>query len=404
LAGAPVWERRPGERFRRVEAAPGARAGRRLALCVVGTRPEAIKMFSVVRALRERDTEFQTLLCSSGQHAELLDDALATFGLTPDHDLAAMRHDQQPADVVWSIARWMTDLCRHTRPDVVVVQGDTATTTAAGLAGFYSSTRVAHVEAGLRSYDNYAPWPEEANRRVVGAVADLHFAPSELAAENLLREGVGTGNVHVTGNTGIDALRWALAQPRALPKSDRRRRVVVTAHRRESIPEGLEAIARAVRRLARLYPEMVFQFMVHPAPAVTRALETALPGAKPANLELLAPCGYVPFVQMLADSHLILTDSGGLQEEGPALGKPVLVVSHRTERQEGLAAGAASIAGADEGEIVAAATRLLDDSAHYARMATQRDLYGDGRAGERIAAVLAERVRAGAAVGEPALG
>lgn len=361
-------------------------------------------MFSVVRALRERDAQLETLLCSSGQHAELLDDALATFGLSTDYDLAAMRHDQQPADVVWAIARWITDLCRRLSPDVVLVQGDTATTMAAGLAAFYSSAKVAHIEAGLRSYDNYAPWPEEANRRVVAAVADVHFAPSELAAENLLREGVGAERVHVTGNTGIDALHWALAQPRAPAPRETRRRVVVTAHRRESIPDGVETIVRSVRRLARMYPDVLFQFFVHPAPAIARATTAGLLGERPANLELLPPCGYVPFVQMLADSFLILTDSGGLQEEGPTLGKPVLVVSHRTERQEGLAAGSASIVGADEDEIVAAASRLFDDPAHYALMATPRDLYGDGHAGARIAEVLADSFSSDVALREPALG
>lgn len=362
-------------------------------------------MFSVVRALRERDSQFETLLASSGQHAELLDDALATFGLTPDYDLGAMRHDQQPADVVWAIASWITDLCRRLAPDVVLVQGDTATTMAAGLAAFYSSTKVAHVEAGLRSYDNYAPWPEEANRRVVSAVADLHFAPSELAAENLLREGVPAEQVHVTGNTGIDALHWARAQPRtASGAPDGRRRVLVTAHRRESIPDGVEAITRAVVRLARLYPEAVFQVFVHPAPAIERAMTAVLGSERPANVELLPPCGYVPFVQTFAGSFLVLTDSGGLQEEGPALGKPVLVANRRTERQEPLAAGSATIVGVDENEIVAAATRLFDDPVHYGRMATVRDLYGDGQAGERVAAVLADSFSLHAAAREPALG
>ncbi len=378
-----------GGRFER-----GARAGGRArVLAVVGTRPEAIKMSSVVRALRARDDEFETLLCSSGQHAELLDDALATFGLSPDYNLAAMRPDQQPADVAWGIAEWMTTLCRRLRPDLVLVQGDTATTMAAALAGFYSSVAVGHVEAGLRTFDNYAPWPEEANRKVVASVADHHFAPSRLAADNLVREGTAPERVHLTGNTGIDALHWALAQPRALPGApDGRRRVLVTVHRRESIPEGLAAILRGVRQLAQLRPETLFRFVVHPAPAVSRVVETELRDVRPANLELLSPCSYVPFVQMLADSYLILTDSGGIQEEAPALGKPVLVVSHRTERLEPLEAGAATIVAPRDGDIVEAALRLLDDRGRYARMATPRDLYGDGRAGERIAEILAEAI------------
>ena len=375
-------------------------------LAVVGTRPEAIKMFPVLRALRERDAALGISVCSSGQHAELLNDALATFGLSADYDLASMRHDQQPADVAWEIARWVTGLCHRIRPDVVLVQGDTATTMAGALAAFYASTKVAHVEAGLRTHDNYAPWPEEANRRIVAAVADLHFAPSELAAENLLQEGVAAERVYVTGNTGIDALHWALAQPRALSEPrDGRRRVLVTAHRRESIPDGVEAIVRAVGRLAETYPNVLFQFVVHPAPAIARAAKASLGVDGPGNLELLPPCRYVQFVQMLSDSFMIITDSGGLQEEGPALGKPVLVVSERTERQEPLAAGAARIVGADESAIVDAAARLLDDPAHHARMATPRDLYGDGQAGERIAAVLARVLSPDdRASREPALG
>ncbi len=348
-------------------------------------------MVPVVRALRALDLPLGVQVCSSGQHAELLDDALSTFGVTPDHDLASMRSDQRPDDVAWEIAGWMTELCRRIRPALVLVQGDTATTMAGALAAFYASAKVAHVEAGLRTGDNYAPWPEEANRRIVAAVSDLHFAPSELAAQNLLGEGIPAEHVWVTGNTGIDTLHWALAQPRARAQpSDGRRRVVITAHRRESIPAGVEAIVRAVRRLAEIYPDALFQFVVHPAPAIARAAEAVLGADRPANLELLPPCSYVEFVQMLSDSFLILTDSGGLQEEGPALGKPVLVVSERTERQESLAAGAASIVGPDEGAIVDAAIRLFDDPMHHAEMATPRDLYGDGRAGERIASVLAD--------------
>jgi UDP-N-acetylglucosamine 2-epimerase (non-hydrolysing) len=347
-------------------------------------------MFSPVRALRERDDVFETILCSSGQHGELLDDALATFDMTVDHDLAAMHHDQHPADVAWMVAGWITDLCRRLRPDVVLVQGDTATTMAAGLAAFYCSVKVAHVEAGLRTYDNFAPWPEEAHRRVVGAIADLHFAPSEMAAANLVREGVAEDRVHVTGNTGVDALQWALAQPRAgAPPREGERRVVVTAHRRESIPDGVEAILRAVRQLAYRYPTVRFQFVVHPAPAIERSVKALLEEPLPPNLDLEPPRTYIPFVQMLADSFLILTDSGGLQEEAPVLGKPVLVINQRTERHEPLTAGTAHVVGTGESDIVDATSRLLDEPVHYARMATRHDPYGDGQAGERIAAILA---------------
>jgi UDP-N-acetylglucosamine 2-epimerase (non-hydrolysing) len=358
-------------------------------LAVLGTRPEAIKMFSVLAALQERDDLFETHVCSSGQHAELLDGALATFGLTVDYDLAVMRHDQQPGDVTWSIARGVGALCRRLRPDLVVVQGDTATTTGGALAAFYASVPVAHVEAGLRTYDNAAPWPEEANRRVVGVVADLHFAPTEHAAENLLREGVRPDRIHVTGNTGIDALRWALTRPHdARPPGDDRRRVVITAHRRESIPRGIDAIARAIGRLAQRHQDVLFRFVEHPSPPVAESIARELQEGP--NLERVPACGYVAFVQMLGDAHLVVTDSGGIQEEGPALGTPVVVVSERTERTESLDAGGARLVGAREDEIVSAVSRLLEDPAHHASMSVPRDLYGDGRAGERIVAVLAD--------------
>jgi UDP-N-acetylglucosamine 2-epimerase (non-hydrolysing) len=352
-------------------------------------------MFSPVSAMLAREDRFEVFLASSGQHSELLRDALDTFGLTVDEDLAAMRHDQEPADVAWMVGRWISDLARRIRPHVVLVQGDTTTAMAAGLAGFYSSTLVAHVEAGLRTYDNHAPWPEEVNRRVLGALADMHFAPTDLSAANLLREGVSPRSVHVTGNTGIDALRWAMSRPRVAGRpSTRERRVVVTTHRRESIPHGVEAVARSVRRLAGLYPDVRVQFVLHPAPSVRRAVGEVFGADPPVNLELLEPCDYVSFVHMLADAFLILTDSGGIQEEAPALGTPVLVINPRTARQEALAAGTAAIVGTSVDEIVAAATRLFDDPAHHARMATRHDAYGDGRAGQRIVRVLADLERA----------
>ncbi len=363
-------------------------------LAVVGTRPEAIKMFSPVERLREREEDFETIVCSTGQHDELLADALNTFGLAIDHHLAAMRPGQEPQDVAWMVAAWITDLCRRVRPDVVLVQGDTTTAMAAGLAGFYSPAVLAHVEAGLRTYDNRAPWPEEAHRRVLGAVADLHFAPSELAVANLIREGVARDAVHLTGNTGIDALHWALALPRTAPAPpDGERRVVVTAHRRESIPDGISAIARSVRELAVRFPDVRFQFVVHPAPSIGDAVTAELADQRPENVEVRPPCDYVAFVRMLADSFFIITDSGGVQEEAPALGKPVLVVNHRTAREEPLTAGTATLVGTNVSDIVAAATRLLADPRHYARMAIAHDPYGDGRAGERIAELLTTAVR-----------
>ncbi|MGZ4203259.1 MAG: non-hydrolyzing UDP-N-acetylglucosamine 2-epimerase [Thermoleophilaceae bacterium] len=358
-------------------------------LAVVGTRPEAIKMFAPIDALRRRADSFDVSVCSSGQHGELLTDALETFGLEVDEDLAAMREGQQPSDLAWSVGAWITDVCRRRRPDVVLVQGDTVTAMAAGLAAFYSSALVAHVEAGLRTYDNSAPWPEEANRRILGAIADIHFAPSVLAAANLLREVVPMDQVHITGNTGIDALHWALTRPRLHRPPGDERRVVITAHRRESIPDGIESIVRAVRTLAHRFPDVRFQYVMHPNPAIREAVTQSMNGDRPRNVEMSAPTDYVSFVHVLMDSFLILTDSGGVQEEAPALGKPVLVTNHRTARQEALTAGSALLVGTSEQRIVEAAASLLDDRALYERMATPRDLYGDGRAGDRVAAALA---------------
>lgn len=362
-------------------------AGWMRVLAVVGTRPEAIKMFSPVRAIRARPDLFEVYLCSSGQHAELLADAIATFGLKLDEDLAVMRHDQSPADVLWTIGSWMSDLVRRVRPDLLLVQGDTATAMAAALAGYFGRVPIAHIEAGLRSYDNQAPWPEEGTRRMLDAVANIHFAPTEHAAANLLREGLDPSSIHVTGNTGIDALHWMLAELRAQPPEGRR--VVITCHRRESVPDGLEAIGRAVRILAQRFPDVTFQYVCHPSPAVTRAVGATLGLGRPGNVEMIPPCDYATFVRMLVEAHLVITDSGGIQEEAPVLGTPVLVVSARTDRQEGVAAGTAEMVGTEVARIVACAAELLDDDERHAQMAEPHDAFGDGHAGERIAAVLA---------------
>ncbi len=382
LIPIPAADRRP--------TTSGKRSDCVRVLAVIGTRPEAIKMFSPLHAMRCREDVFDVVLGSSGQHSELLRDALHTFGLRVDEDLAAMRHDQHPADVIWTVGRWVAELVWRLSPDVLLVQGDTVTATAAGLAGYYSGTPVAHVEAGLRTYDNRAPWPEEGSRRMLSAIADLHFAPTELAAANLLREGIAPETVHVTGNTGIDALHWALGRPRVVrPRRPDERRVVITCHRRESVPHGLEAIGLAVRQLALRYPRVRFQFVLHPSPAVQRSLRPLF-APRPHNVELFSPCDYVSFVQLLSEAYLILTDSGGIQEEAPVLGIPVLVVNRRTERPEGLAAGNAALVGIDQGDIAQAAARLLDDRTCHQEMAVRHSVYGDGRAGERIAAVLAE--------------
>jgi UDP-N-acetylglucosamine 2-epimerase (non-hydrolysing) len=356
---------------------------------VIGTRPEAIKLFSPIMALRDSDAWFETIVCSSGQHLELLSDAIDTFGLVVDHELSVMSEDQDPADVAWKVGQRVSDLCDRIRPDWVMVQGDTTTAMAAGLASFYRSTPVAHVEAGLRTHDNSAPWPEEVHRRIIGTIADLHFAPTELAASNLRHEGVEEAQIFVTGNTGIDALHWALSQPRLETRSSNgQRRVVVTAHRRESTPDGIESILLAVRQLAGCFPDVGFQVISHPSPTVQRCIHGSLEGHGMRNIEVLTPRSYVDFVHMLADSFLILTDSGGVQEEAPALGKPVLVVNRRTARQEPVEAGTARVVGTQQGDIIDAVACLLEDPAQYERMATRHYPYGDGHAGQRIVEIL----------------
>jgi UDP-N-acetylglucosamine 2-epimerase (non-hydrolysing) len=360
-------------------------------LAVIGTRPEVIKIFSPVQAMLQRPEDFEVYLASSGQHAELLRAALETFELEVCEDFAAMRPNQRPAEVVWTIGAWAADLIGRLQPEVLLVQGDTATAMAAGLAGYYSSIPVAHVEAGLRTYDNRVPWPEEGTRRMLDAISDLHFAPTALSAANLVREGIPRGSIHVTGNTGIDALYWALSRARRPAMSPLpERRVVVTCHRRESIPHGIEAIARSVRELANRHRDVRFQFVLHPSPAVQRAVMESLAGEVPPNIELLPPCDYVSFVQMLSDAYLIITDSGGVQEEATALGTPLLVANSRTARKEALTVGTAMIVGTHDVDIVAAAERLLVDPILRREMATPSDTYGVGRAGELIAATLAE--------------
>src|ERR1700712_3545999 len=243
-------------------------------------------MFAPVRAMSARPDEFEVFLASSGQHWELLRDALDTFGLTVHEDLASMRYDQHPGDLVWTVGRWVSDLIRRLQPDVLLGQGDTATAMAAGLAGYYSSVPVAHVEAGLRTYDNRAPWPEEGTRRMLDAISDVHFPPTQRSAANLIREGIPAESVHVTGNTCIDALQWALSRtPQAEQSStSRERRGLVTCHPREGNPDGIAAIARAVRELARRNPNVRFQFVLHPSPAVQRAVLEQLAGSGPPNV------------------------------------------------------------------------------------------------------------------------
>ena len=361
-------------------------------VAVLGTRPEVIKLAPVIAELRRRP-QTETVVVATGQHRELLDQMLAQFELAADVDLDVMRPEQRLSDLTAELVRGIGDTLRTLRPDWVLVQGDTSTTMCAALAAFYEVVPVAHVEAGLRTGNEYAPFPEELNRRVVGQIAALHFCPTPASAANLVAELVPEDRVHVTGNTVIDALTWAVQRARRLPPPIRRlrpRRVLLTLHRRESQGEAMRAVCEAVRAIAaREDTEIVFP--VHRNPAVREIVLPALEGVD--GVHLCEPLDYLTLVHVLDSSDLVLTDSGGLQEEAPSLAKPVLVLRDTTERPEAVAAGVAKVVGTNPHVITAAATELLDDPVAYAQMAHGENPFGDGLASRRIVSAIAEQSR-----------
>lgn len=368
------------------------------AMTVFGTRPEAIKMAPLALALAA-DARFDARVCVTGQHREMLDQVLRLFALTADHDLAVMRPGQDLTGTATAILSGMAGVFARDRPDIVLVHGDTLTTLAASLCAHWHRIPVAHVEAGLRTGDLYSPWPEEANRRLTGGVAALHFAPTPRAAGNLWRENIDPATVHVTGNTVIDALLAVVARLRTdrnlhaevthtLPlPAPGRRLVLVTGHRRENFGGGFERICTALARLADRFADCDFVYPVHLNPQVQEPVCRLLSGR--ANVKLIAPLDYLPFVAMLDAATLVLTDSGGVQEEAPSLGKPVLVLRDTTERPEAVDAGTVRLVGTDVEAIVAEATRLLTDETARAAMAAVHNPYGDGKAVPRIVEALA---------------
>lgn len=367
-------------------------------LVTFGTRPEAIKMFPVVAALRETG-RFDVRVAVTAQHREMLDQVLELAGIVPDIDLDLMQAGQSLDDLAARIVTRFGAVLDAERPDRVLVHGDTLTTMMASLACYFRRIPVGHVEAGLRSGDIYAPWPEEVNRKVTGVIADLHFAPTETAAAALRAENVPASAIHVTGNTVIDALLAARAKVAADPslapaiapllaRFAGKRIIAVTAHRRENFGAGMEAIAAALKALARR-EDVAIIYPVHPNPNVGGVTRPALAGI--ANIALVEPLDYLNFVAMMEASTLVLTDSGGIQEEAPSLGKPVLVMRDTTERPEGVAAGTARLVGADTDRIVAEANRLLDDHLAHSAMAQAHNPYGDGAASRRIAEIIAGR-------------
>ena len=365
-------------------------------LTIFGTRPEAIKLFPLVHAL-EADSRFDSRVCVSAQHRGMLDQVLAIAGIAPDHDLDLMRPDQSLDALTAALLTGLGAVMDAEKPDWVVVQGDTATAMTGALAAYYRKIPVCHVEAGLRSGNIHHPWPEEVNRKVIGTIAALHCAPTETAAEALRRENVDPRTIHVTGNTVIDALHWITARIEAEPglasglaELERRfagKRIVgVTSHRRESFGEGMRAIASAIRRLA-VRPDVAVIFPVHLNPNVRQVMSAELAGLD--NVALIEPLDYPHFARLLGIAELMLTDSGGVQEEAPALGKPVLVMRETTERPEGVAAGTAMLVGTDADRIVAEASRLLDDADAYAAMSRAHNPFGDGGSAARIVELLA---------------
>lgn len=360
----------------------------RTVLSVFGTRPEAIKMAPVLQALA-RESGIRSLVCVTAQHREMLDQVLALFSIRPDHDLDLMREGQTLTEITTGALTRLDPYLAEVRPDLLLVQGDTTTTMAASLAAFYRRIPVAHVEAGLRTGDNSYPYPEEVNRRITTVIAEHHFAPTEGARNNLLREGIPDARITVTGNTVIDALLSVVkSQPSRIPPLPLRgtRLVLVTAHRRENFGEPMREIVEALRDLAARYPDVDLVYPVHRNPNVDGPVRAAL-GDVP-GIHLIHPLEYKAFADLMAASTLILTDSGGVQEEAPSLGKPVLVLRDETERPEAVKAGVVRLVGPHRTAIVEAASELLDDPRRYAAMANAVNPYGDGKAAGRIIAVV----------------
>jgi UDP-N-acetylglucosamine 2-epimerase (non-hydrolysing) len=369
-------------------------------LVVFGTRPEAIKLFPVVHALRAQ-SKIETKVLVTGQHRQMLDQVLQIGEIAPDHDLDLMSHDQSLDLLTARLLTGIGSVMDADRPMRVVVQGDTATAMVGALAAYYRKIPVSHVEAGLRSHNIYQPWPEEVNRKIIGAIADQHFAPTEVSAAALRNEAVSDENIYITGNTVIDALHWVIAKIEekpdlafALSEIERRflgKRIIgVTTHRRENFGDGMENIAAALKQIADR-EDVAIVFPVHFNPNVRRVMEAQL--GSNSRIAMIEPLDYPHFARLISISHIMLTDSGGVQEEAPALGKPVLVMRDTTERPEGVSAGTAKLVGTDKDRIVSEIFTLLDDEAAYSKMARAHNPFGDGNAATRIAGLVANACR-----------
>lgn len=363
-------------------------------MLVFGTRPEAIKMCPLVLELRRRPA-IQTIVTVTGQHRSMLDQVLRIFNIVPDYDLSIMKAKQTLFDITTDVMNGMRTVLETVRPDIVLVHGDTSTTFATALAAYYLQIPVGHVEAGLRTYNIYSPYPEEFNREAVGAIASCHFAPTKIAAENLKREGKTKESIFITGNTAIDALTTTVKEGYSHPELEwagDSRLILITAHRRENLGKPMERMFRAIRRVLDEHGDVKAIYPIHLNPAVRRAAEDVFgessPGGKEERLHLIEPLDVLDFHNFMKRSYLILTDSGGIQEEAPALGKPVLVMRDTTERPEGIEAGTLKLVGTEEAAIYSLFTKLLDDRMAYDAMAHAVNPYGDGFASVRIANIL----------------
>ncbi|WP_032585569.1 non-hydrolyzing UDP-N-acetylglucosamine 2-epimerase [Bacteroides fragilis] len=371
-------------------------------LAVFGTRPEAIKMIPLVIELNKSD-EFQLVICVTGQHREMLDQVLKVFHITPDYDLNIMKQGQDLYDVTARVLMGMRDILKKELPDVVLVHGDTTTSVAAALAAFYQQIPVGHVEAGLRTYNVYSPWPEEMNRQITGRIATYHFAPTVLSRYNLLKEGVDDEMIIVTGNTVIDALQMVVDKIKTDKKLDnelsrslllsgydvtrlnkKKRLVLITGHRRENFGDGFISVCKSIKTLAQVYPDVDFVYPMHLNPNVRNPIHDVFGGEQLDNLFLIEPLEYFPFIYLMEKSTIVVTDSGGIQEEAPSLGKPVLVMRDTTERPEALESGTVKLVGTDYDKIVKGVSILLDDPSEYAQMSNAINPYGDGKACSRI--------------------
>ena len=374
-------------------------------MLVFGTRPEAIKMAPLVKEFQKYPKEFETIVCVTGQHREMLDQVLRIFEIRPDYDLDIMKQGQDLYDVTARVLTGMRDVLKEAQPDVVLVHGDTTTSTASALAAFYQQIPVGHIEAGLRTHNIYSPWPEEMNRLITGRIATYHFSPTPLSRQNLLAEGIKEETITVTGNTVIDALYWVvdkIKNDKALDieldmelkcagydvgrLSNGKKLVLITGHRRENFGEGFIRMCNAIKTLTEKYPEVDFVYPMHLNPNVRKPIHEVF-GKDLSDLDnmfFIEPLEYLVFVSLMEKSSIVLTDSGGIQEEAPGLGKPVLVMRNTTERPEALDAGTVKLVGTDYDKIVGEVSRLLDDETYYNQMSHAVNPYGDGLACERI--------------------